>query len=66
MELYLELKKEFNMVLIGISKFDGTNNNLVKNPTNAHTVALNDYLIVIGNPDSKNRIFDKFQVEEGM
>ncbi len=66
LDLFIELKRDFNIVLIGISKFDGHRYKLIKNPTNEHTVSVNDYLVVIGNNESKLKILSKFKVEEGI
>jgi len=65
-ETFLDLKNEFNIVLIGISKYANGNYNLIKNPSKEVSIELNDYLIVMGNPQSQINIFNKFKVEEGI
>lgn len=65
-ETFLDLKNDFNMILIGISKYTDGQYNLIKNPIEEVNIELNDYLIVMGNPQSQINIFDKFKVEEGI
>ena len=66
LDLFIELKKQFNMILVGISKFDGKGYKIYRNPGNEHTVANNDYLIVLGTKLAKEKIISKFKVEEGI
>lgn len=66
LDLYIELKKSFNMILVGISKFDGKTHKIYRNPGNEQTVAINDYLIVLGTKLAKEKIISKFKVEEGI
>jgi voltage-gated potassium channel len=66
LDLYIELKKQFNMILVGISKFDGKKHVLHRNPGNEISVGINDYLVVLGTKISKEKIFSKFKVEEGI
>ena len=65
-DLFIELKQNFNMILVGISKFDGRDYKLIKNPSNDNIVSVNDYLILLGNTEAKEKIFNKFKVEEGI
>jgi len=65
-ETFLDLKNEFNLILIGISKYANGHYNLIKNPDEEVSIELNDYLIVMGNPQSQTNIFKKFKVEEGI
>ena len=66
MDLFIDLKKNFNMVLVGISKFDGKSHKVYRNPGTEQTVAVNDYLIVLGTKLAKEKIISKFKVEEGI
>lgn len=64
--VFVKLKKEFNAVLIGISKISETGNRMLyKNPYGDITVEVNDYLIVIVNGTTAGRISDYFGVAEG-
>lgn len=65
-DLFIELKQNFNMILVGISKFDGRDYKLIKNPSNDNIVSVNDYLILLGNTEAKEKIYSKFKVEEGI
>ena len=66
LDLFIELKQNFNMILVGISKFDGRDYKLIKNPSNDNIVSVNDYLILLGNTEAKEKIYSKFKVEEGI
>jgi voltage-gated potassium channel len=66
MDLFIELKKQFNMILVGISKLEGNSHKIYRNPGNELTVQLNDYLIVLGTKLAKEKVIAKFKVEEGI
>jgi voltage-gated potassium channel len=65
-DAFLKLKKEFNAILIGISKLnsDGTRQ-LYKNPYGPLSVETTDFLIVIINGPAAEEISAFFGVEEG-
>ena len=66
-EAFFKLKKEYNAVLIGISKNknDGTRE-LFKNPVIDINIELSDYLIMIINGKTNKVLKALFQVEEGL
>jgi voltage-gated potassium channel len=65
-DIFIDLKSKYNVVLIGISKLIDKEYALIKNPTNEHTIAENDYVIILGNPAGKKKITEVFGVEEGI
>lgn len=65
-DLFIELKKQLNVILVGISKFDGNNHKLIRNPDNSQEVSVNDYLVLLATKDSKKKIISKFKVDEGV
>ena len=64
-EAFFKLKKESNVILIGLSKVNGNDRNLIKNPSNEVTIEANDYLIMIMNGGASVIIEDIFKTEEG-
>lgn len=64
-DTFISLKKENNIILVGISKLVDGQYHLIKNPKDDIQIELNDYLIVIGNDLAKKQIFEKFKIEEG-
>jgi len=65
-EAFFELKKQYNTVLIGISKKDKNGEKkLIKNPLGEINITLGDYLIVILNGTSFQIIQKVFNVQEG-
>ena len=65
-EVFRTLKKEHNIILIGISKkeLDGSRQ-LLKNPREEIPVKIGDYLIMIMSGDKEAPITDLFGVAEG-
>jgi len=63
---FLDLKKRFNAILIGISKntADG-GSTLIKNPSEDVTVEFTDHLIIIMNGKAFGEIHKIFKIEEG-
>lgn len=66
LDIFIDLKTKFNVILVGISKAKNNYSLLIKNPTNDHTIELNDYLVVMGNPKGKDQLTELFGVEEGI
>ncbi len=64
MEVFLQLKEEYNSVLLGISKSKNGKEVLIKNPKN-EKIEKDDYLIVMANKPSKILLKDAFKVIEG-
>jgi len=66
LDLFLELKTKFNVILVGMSKYNATDSILIKNPTNEHTLELDNYAILMGNTKGKEAISASFGIEEGI
>ena len=65
-EAFFEMKKEYNTVLIGITKKDENGDRkLIKNPHDDITISHGDYLVVILNGKAFKLIAKLFGVEEG-
>lgn len=64
-KVFYEMKKDFNVVLIGIVKMEDGIRILKKNPEETITIKGGDYLIMITNKNSVNRLKKFFNVEEG-
>ena len=64
---FFDLKKRFNVVLIGISKRDSAGKRmLVKNPSGRCKIEVSDYLLVILNGKSSEKLADVFNISEGI
>jgi voltage-gated potassium channel len=66
LDLFVRLKQEYNVVLVGISKKQNDSYFLIKNPTNDHKLEANDYAVIMGSPSGRIKITEVFQVSEGI
>lgn len=66
LDLFLKLKQEYNVILVGISKLNNRSYNLIKNPTNDHQLDVGDYAVIMGNPKGREEITKVFGVAEGI
>lgn len=64
-KVFYDMKKEFNVILIGIVKVNGAERKLMKNPEETVKIAEGDYLIMITNKNSVIKLKRFFNVEEG-
>jgi voltage-gated potassium channel len=66
-DVFLDIKKEFGSVIIGISKIDSFGNRLLfKLPPDDLIIEEGDYLIMIINGSASDKIQQKFQVKQGV
>lgn len=63
MHVFLDLKKEFNAILMGIYKF--SMKRILTNPREDVVIEENDYLIILANGYNKKKIEQSFGVDEG-
>lgn len=64
-EAFFNIKKNYNAILIGISKITEHGRELLKNPREDITINKGDYLILIMNGESTRKMTGVFNVEEG-
>lgn len=64
-DVFLQLKKESNVILIGLSKVNDGERNLIKNPDYDIIIESGDYLIMIMNGGASVTIESVFKTEEG-
>jgi len=64
-KVFFDMKKEFNIVLIGIVKVENGVRTLIKNPEEAVKVETGNYLIMLINKKSVKKIKNYFHTEEG-
>ena len=64
-EVFFDVKKRFNCYLLGISKGQGGERNLMKLPPNDTKVEIGDYLILILNEEKEDEISKFFGAKEG-
>ena len=65
-DVFLELKKKYNSILIGLSKEMGDKRKLLKNPEGDVKIELYDHLIIITNGKSQKLLAKDFGIEEGV
>ena len=66
-DVFFDLKKRYNAILIGITKRDKHGNKkLIKNPIGELKISVGDYLILILNGKAYQRVSKVFGVEEGI
>lgn len=64
-KVFYDMKKELNVVLIGIVKIEDGKRTLIKNPEESIVIKEGDYLIMITNKKSVKKLKSFFNVEEG-
>ncbi len=65
LDAFVDLKKTYDCVLMGISKKDSEGQKLFKNAGKGTTIELNDHLILMANGSAKKNIEKVFGVKEG-
>jgi len=65
LEAFISLKKEYNVVLLGLSKKSNEGYNLIKNPGEEVIIEKGDYLIIVVDGSSKKEIEKLFEAKEG-
>lgn len=65
-EAFLKVKKEFNSILIGLSKHTGDKRQLFKNPPDDTVINIGDYLILITDGRSERLVSNAFGIQEGV
>jgi len=65
-DVFMELKKKYNCILIGLSKKTGDKSKLLKNPEGDVKVELDDHLIILTNGKSQKLLAKDFGIEEGV
>ncbi|MBI9069997.1 MAG: potassium channel protein [Melioribacteraceae bacterium] len=64
-DAFFKIKKDYNGILLAISKYRDGKYELTKNPDNGIKIAVNDYIVIMAIGDKK-KIFEKdFSVREG-
>lgn len=66
MDVFIDLKNKYDSILLGITKIENNKRVLLKNPSNGVKIELNDYIILISNSDSQNKIEKDFGIKEGV
>lgn len=65
-DVFVELKTIFNAVLIGLVISENGKRKLYKNPDNHTVIKEGDYVLIISDGLSKEKIIEEFRVEEGV
>jgi voltage-gated potassium channel len=64
-DVFIDLKKSFNAVLVGLSRKAENTWKLITNPSEGEQIQANDYLMIMGSGSTKKQIVKAFGVEEG-
>lgn len=64
-DVFIDMKKVYNAVLVGISRKIDNTWNLITNPSTGETIMANDYMVLLCSGSTKKNIALKFGVEEG-
>lgn len=65
-KIFFDLKKDYNVILIGIVKNQNGHREMMKNPENSVTVEEGDYLIMIMNKRGMKKLGRYFKIDEGV
>jgi len=65
-DAFISLKKDYNTVLIGLVKIEGSNRTLLKNPDDTTEICLNDYMLTISDSVALKKLKHNFGVNEGV
>lgn len=66
LDSFISLKRDYNSVLIGLSKFSPEGNRvLLKNPQEHTIIEENDYMLIISDGLAKKKLEKIFQISEG-
>ncbi len=65
-QVFYDLKKECNVILVGMVKVENGNRTLLKNPEDSLVVAAGDYLLMIMNRNGEKNVRKRFKTEEGL
>ncbi|MBS1681029.1 MAG: potassium channel protein [Bacteroidetes bacterium] len=63
---FFELKKEYNVILIGLVKNSNGQRKLLKNPEGSVKIEAGDYLVMMMDAKGKNKLGKLFHIEEGI
>jgi voltage-gated potassium channel len=64
--VFFDLKKQCNVVLIGLVKQENGQRKLYRNPENTMTVESGDYLLMLMDRNGQERLKKVFHIEEGL
>ncbi|MBL4746916.1 MAG: potassium channel protein [Flavobacteriaceae bacterium] len=65
-DAFIGLKKEYDTILIGLVKINGSTRTLLKNPSEDTIISLGDYMLTISNNKALQRLTKVFGVNEGI
>jgi len=66
MDAFINMKKKYNSVLIGITKIENEQRILLKNPSQGVKIELNNYILIISSKNYKSQIEKDFNIKEGV
>lgn len=66
MEAFIDLKKKYDCILVGVTKMIDNKRVLLKNPSDNVKIELNDYILIISSAIYQKRLDKEFGVKEGV
>lgn len=66
LDAFIEVKKQHDCILVGLTKIEDNKRILLKNPSKGVKIELNDYLLLISNSKGKKEIEEIFGSNEGI
>lgn len=65
-KVFFDLKKDYNVILIGIVKNQNGQRKMIKNPEDSIKIEVDDYLIMIMNKNGMKKLGKYFKIDEGV
>jgi len=65
LDVFIDMKKTYNAVLVGLSRKIEGEWQLIPNPDKDETISSDDYLLLMGSGSTKKALVSEFGVEEG-
>ena len=65
LDVFIDLKKTYNAVLVGLSRKVNGTWKLFTNPPEGERIAAGDYMVMLCNGESKRKVISRFGIEEG-
>lgn len=66
LDAFIEVKKQYDCILVGLTKIENNRRILLKNPSQGVKIELNNYILLISNCKGKKKIEEIFGNREGV
>jgi len=65
LDAFIELKKSFNAILVGLSRKINNKWELITNPPEGEQIMVQDYMVIMSSGSAKKQLVEAFGIEEG-